>query len=544
MQVPRNFGRGSPPPPPVQATPILWRDAKWEHVSSENIGPRFLLSQLRARAGGEVCFLAGHFSCEPNEGRQQWQKVEAKLAPLPPLPLVILADHNSVMVPGSDTAVVSKEIPAVVRSRQVEGSILTSLAVEDVWVHLHGERRAESLEGFTFPSLQRRIDRVHLPTAVLNTVRSVYTVTTPSDHKAVVLQLGPQEEPGGAPRFRFPLEILESPDAAAALREVLEAHSHVPGPIESWWDGVRSLLREFAGRWRRENPSSGFTELQALVRESTPLRLAPGAWEFLQDLGYEETSVALAYQRLVRLQAQEKQEEFEERMLTRLRAQLQPQEARAQQASERRKRIHEMVRQLRDRQYLQRVRDSKGVVQETSKTIARALHDYWGGVMGGGGHAGGVPAVRLVAAIPERVRRAMPLLFRELSEELVKTALERLKRGSAPGMDGLPAEVYQAFPEVFVPKLYQAMVLFLRRGGGARGMGDLADEVLAEICWGRVPEGFAPAGVAKHVCQMDFNNNYAAGNGRTATDYSSRAEGVSAGTADGRPFGFCASRMG
>ena len=77
----------------------------------------------------------------------------------------------------------------------------------------------------------------------------------------------------------------------------------------------------------------------------------------------------MAYQRLVRLQAQEKQEEFEERMLTRLRAQLQPQEARAKQASERRKRIHEMVRQLRDRQYLQRVRDSRGVVQETSKTI-------------------------------------------------------------------------------------------------------------------------------------------------------------------------------
>ena len=32
-------------------------------------------------------------------------------------------------------------------------------------------------------------------------------------------------------------------------------------------------------------------------------------------------------------------------------------------------------------------------------------------------------------------------------------------------MDGLPAEVYQAFPEIFIPKLYQAMVLFLRRGG-------------------------------------------------------------------------------
>ena len=164
--------------------------------------------------------------------------------------------------------------------------------------------------------------------------------------------------------------------AAAALRGVPEAHSHVSGRIESWWDGVRSLLREFAGCWRRENPSSGFTELQALVRESTPLRLAPGAWELLQNLGYEEATVASAYQRLVRLQAQEKREEFEERMLTRLRAQLQPQEARAKQAWGRHKRIHEMVRQFSHRQYLQRVSDSRGVVQESSKGVARALHAY------------------------------------------------------------------------------------------------------------------------------------------------------------------------
>ena len=43
--------------------------------------------------------------------------------------------------------------------------------------------------------------------------------------------------------------------------------------------------------------------------------------------------------------------------------------------------------------------------------------------------------------IPDKVRRAMPLLFRELTEEVVQAALERMKRGSAPGMDGIPAEL-------------------------------------------------------------------------------------------------------
>ena len=93
------------------------------------------------------------------------------------------------------------------------------------------------------------------------------------------------------------------------------------------------------------------------MRESTPTRLALGAWDFLQDLGYEEPTVASAYQRLVRLQSQEQREVFEEKMFSRLRAQLQPKELRTQHMAERRKRIHEMVRQLRDRQYLSRVRD-------------------------------------------------------------------------------------------------------------------------------------------------------------------------------------------
>ena len=46
--------------------------------------------------------------------------------------------------------------------------------------------------------------------------------------------------------------------------------------------------------------------------------------------------------------------------------------------------------------------------------------------------------------IPDKVCRAMPLLFKELTEEVVHAALERMKRGSAPGMDSIPAELYQA----------------------------------------------------------------------------------------------------
>ena len=261
--------------------------------------------------------------------------VGTKLQTMPPLPMVVLADHNSVMVPGMDSEAISKEISTVVSARKVEGSVLGAWALQDAWVHLHGERR-EELRGFTRE--ERRIERVQMPTQALHHLRSVYTVATPADHKAVVAQLVPVEYHGDRPLFCFPLELLEDPAALAALQEKLQA---VACPdSEAWWDSVRVLLRDEAVSWRREHPTVGFTQ-QALVRESTPLRLAPGADEFLQDLGYEEPTVSSAYQQLVRLQSQDNHEEFQERMVSKLRSQLLSREERSRRQSERRTRIFE-----------------------------------------------------------------------------------------------------------------------------------------------------------------------------------------------------------
>ena len=64
---------------------------------------------------------------------------------------------------------------------------LADWAVDDVWVHLHGEHRDDSVSGFPFPALQRRIDRVHLSSEFLSFVRSVYIVCISSDSLAVVV---------------------------------------------------------------------------------------------------------------------------------------------------------------------------------------------------------------------------------------------------------------------------------------------------------------------------------------------------------------------
>ena len=83
-----------------------------------------------------------------------------------------------------------------------------------------------------------------------------------------------------------------------------------------------------------------------------------------------------------------------------------------------------------------------------AKTQISGVHDERGG-----GGASEDKCLRYVQSlpIPLKVKQALLLLFRELSEEVAQAALKRMKGASAPSADGLPAEVYQAMPNLFVP---------------------------------------------------------------------------------------------
>ena len=66
--------------------------------------------------------------------------------------------------------------------------------------------------------------------------------------------------------------------------------------------------------------------------------------------------------------------------------------------------------------------------------------------------------------IPEKVRQAFPLLFKPLSKDIVQCALKKMPKGLSPGRDGVPIELYQAMPELFVPQLHGALSGFLETG--------------------------------------------------------------------------------
>ena len=74
-----------------------------------------------------------------------------------------------------------KELPETVKAQEREALALAEADLEDVWVHLHGEHRNDSV------NVQGRIDRVHLSVAPLPFVRSTYTVCISSDHLAVAV---------------------------------------------------------------------------------------------------------------------------------------------------------------------------------------------------------------------------------------------------------------------------------------------------------------------------------------------------------------------
>ena len=101
--------------------------------------------------------------------------------------------------------------------------------------------------------------------------------------------------------------------------------------------------------------------------------------------------------------------------------------------------------------------------------------------------------------IPPKILQALPLLMKPLSLDVVLAALERPKGGPAPGKDGIPAELYQAFPSVFAPRLLSAMQDFLRVGGVPAEWSVSLMRCLPKFCGAEQPKDMRPIAL-QQVC--------------------------------------------
>ena len=104
-------------------------------------------------------------------------------------------------------------------------------------------------------------------------------------------------------------------------------------------------------------------------------------------------------------------------------------------------------RQLRDRTHMVQVRDKHGDLQTGRGAVTRVLKEFWDGVAGGVGSDVQCWCYVCSLCIPDKVRQAMPLLFRDLSEELVVTALERLKPDHLQGRMASPPRCIKGAPK-------------------------------------------------------------------------------------------------
>ena len=69
-----------------------------------------------------------------------------------------------------------------------------------------------------------------------------------------------------------------------------------------------------------------------------------------------------------------------------------------------------------------------------------------------------------VIPLKPQLKGAAALLLKPLTQELVLTALDKMKPGSAPGLDGISAEILTAFPDTLVPRMTEHIALFLSKG--------------------------------------------------------------------------------
>ena len=66
--------------------------------------------------------------------------------------------------------------------------------------------------------------------------------------------------------------------------------------------------------------------------------------------------------------------------------------------------------------------------------------------------------------VEQRLRKAGPLLFKQLSLDIVHEGLKKLNSNSSPRLDGFSVKFFKRFSEIFEPQMYESLKRFLDAG--------------------------------------------------------------------------------
>ena len=94
--------------------------------------------------GRHLCIVAAHFSHRATKRQAQWQRASDILSTLSYEHKVILAHHNSLIVPSRDSSpVFDDKTNAIVEATDVEIKVLRKFQLQDAYIHVHeqGQRQ-------------------------------------------------------------------------------------------------------------------------------------------------------------------------------------------------------------------------------------------------------------------------------------------------------------------------------------------------------------------------------------------------------------------
>ena len=381
---------------------VAWNITKWPKlVLSFAIEPRIIMAELANPDGQTIVVLSCHFSHVPSLRKAQWAKLHKARHLFQGKQVLMLADHNSLVVPQRDSDnPPSEDRGDIINARDVELQVLGDMGLSDTWEYVHwGDGtdndpppgythgyRINEPEGGSPGRIKpreglRRLDRIHISTPLLPSISTLFTTfLAKSDHKAVVVSFAPPQFVHETPRWHCPTSFLEDDKAISNVADQL---SNLKGLSPSgWFSAAHRLIGRFATDYQKQHrpPTTQDTNVLGLLLSSTRDRVSREGHAYLVTRGHHPVTESSAYSILVACYEKEVQDRTGSIHLQKLKGLLAEQEPSVKNQKERRVQIDKLMVQLRNRKKLGWVRDKTGQTLSVPKDIAKALNEHWTGV--------------------------------------------------------------------------------------------------------------------------------------------------------------------
>lgn len=360
---------------------------------------------------------------------------------------VLAGDFNCVHDPALDKIGGNADRPSA--GAEELAHLAAAMGTEDWWRRSHPDEVKFTWSG---TGVATRIDRIYTPSCCTSWVKQVDYLTPPkSDHLAVLLTLQPPGPDAGQGLWRLKprdLRRIESslPSSLLPLLDRLSSSQDLPREWEQFKFTTKSTCRGLVKEKERADQDRANTLQLEVTHLTAARRLNPAQWQRLRQARAD-------LQALERSRTQAQMERA--RHLRHL-------SARIPTAS-----LASLYKPRHVRAHTPALKNADGLLVDTPAATNAAAVEFYANLYNLPEASPEVTAAQdeilahwqkflptdLVAALDA------PIALRE-----VKDAIERQPRGKAPGIDGLPAELYQLFSEELAPILLKLYNSLLARG--------------------------------------------------------------------------------